>query len=270
MIVALAQTQILWEDKERNLEKAASFMSNAKQQGADIIFFPEMSLTGFSMNTELTAEESLPETIKRLCRENQIAVGIGWTKRGEKKAENHYAVVNKDGNICLDYAKIHPFSYAGEADAFHGGDEILSCQLGGYSFSVFICYDLRFPELFQIASQKSDIIVVPANWPAKREEHWKTLLKARAIENQSYVLGINCVGMIGGIMYNGYTSAYSPEGECLAALSGEEGVVTVELQHDELEIRNSFPVKQDRKWKFYSEKYADISSRLYINAEKKG
>lgn len=262
MIVALAQTHILWEDKEKNLEKVASFMKNAKQQGADIVFFPEMSLTGFSMNTAVTAEENLPDAIKMLCDEEQIAVGIGWTKRCEKKAENHYAIVDRDGNVCLDYVKIHPFSYAGESDVFQGGNEILFCQLGDYSFSVFICYDLRFPELFQIASQKAEVIVVPANWPAKREEHWKTLLKARAIENQSYILGINCVGTIGGILYNGYTSAYSPDGECLAALSGEEGIVIAEIGHEKLEVRNSFPVKLDRKWQFYSEKYMDSSDSL--------
>ena len=270
MIVALAQTHILWEDKEKNLAKAASFMKNARLKGAEILFFPEMSLTGFSMNTEITAEKDLPEEIKRLCQEEKINVGIGWTKRGEQKAENHYTVINKEGDICSDYVKIHPFSYAGEANAFQGGNEILFYQLGGYSFSTFICYDLRFPELFQIASQKADVIVVPANWPAKREEHWKTLLKARAIECQSYILGINCVGTTGGIMYNGFTSAYSPEGECLTKLSGEEGIVTLELYHECLDIRNSFPVKQDRKWQFYSKKYRDVSDSLCADTEKRG
>jgi len=261
MKAALAQTHIFWENKELNFNKVISFARLAKEKAADIIFFPEMSLTGFSMNTKATAEGSSQNTIEKtreLCRNEKIAVGIGWTKRGDKKAENHYTVINRNGRICSDYVKIHPFSYAGETDYFKGGNEIRYFEMGGYTWSTFICYDLRFPEIFQIASQKADIIVVPANWPAKREEHWKTLLKARAIENQCYVLGINCVGMIENVSYSGYTSAYSPNGMCLYELSNEEGLVFVELNHEELEICNSFPVKKDRKWKLYSEKYKEL------------
>lgn len=261
MIVALAQTFIFWEDKEKNFKKVRTLTQKAKIDGADIIFFPEMSLTGFSMNTKVTAEGDSQDTVektKELCRTENIAIGLGWTKCGDRKAENHYTVIDRNGKICSDYAKIHPFSYAGEADFFQGGKKIRCFEMGGYAWSTFICYDLRFPEIFQVASEKADIIVVPANWPEKREEHWKTLLKARAIETQSYVLGINCVGMVGNISYSGCTSAYSPDGVCLNELVNEEGLVLVELNHEELEVRKSFPVKKDRKWKFYSEKYMEM------------
>ena len=263
MIVALAQTHILWEDKKNNFEKVISFVTEAKRQKADIIFFPEMSLTGFSMNTKVTAEGDLQETvekIKELCKREKIAVGIGWTKQEEEKAENHYTVVNQEGSICSDYIKIHPFSYAGEAEIFQGGNKFSYFKLGEYTWSTFICYDLRFPEVFQIASQKADVIVVPANWPKNREEHWRTLLKARAIENQCFILGINCVGMIDDIMYSGFTSIYSPEGQCIKALSDEEGIITIELNHAGLDIRRQFPVRQDRKWGFYGKNYMDIFS----------
>ncbi len=261
MIVALAQTHIFWEDKGKNLKQVGALVKKAKHGGADIIFFPEMSLTGFSMNTKLTAEDGSQDTVektKELCRKEDIAIGLGWTKCGDGKAENHYTVIERNGKICSDYAKIHPFSYAGETDFFQGGKEIRYFEMGGYTWSTFICYDLRFPEIFQIASREADIIVVPANWPESREEHWKTLLKARAIETQSYVLGINCVGMVGNVSYSGYTSAYSPDGVCLNELVNEEGLVLVELNREELEIRKSFPVKKDRKWKFYSEKYMEM------------
>lgn len=270
MIAALGQTHILWENKESNLKNIRYMAKRAKDDGADIVFFPEMSLTGFSMNTKITAETDFPEKVKTICREEKIAVGIGWTKCGGEKAENHYTVVDQDGYICSDYIKIHPFSYAGETSFFQGGNEILFYQLGGYTWSTCICYDLRFPEIFQIASQKSDVIVVPANWPANREEHWRTLLKARAIENQCYILAINCVGVINNIEYSGFTSAYSPEGECLAELSGEEGIVLVKLDNETLRIRDIFPVKQDRKWQFYSENYSKISRNITIAVEKKG
>lgn len=261
MKAALAQTHIFWEDKELNFNTVENFARQAKKKAADIVFFPEMSLTGFSMNTRVTAEDGSQDTIEKtkgLCIKEEIAIGIGWTKCGDKKAENHYTIIDKNGKICSDYIKIHPFSYAGETDCFQGGNEIICFEMGGYIWSTLICYDLRFPEIFQIASQQADIIVVPANWPEKREAHWKALLKARAIENQCYILGINCVGMVGDISYGGYTSVYSPDGICLDELANEEGLVYAELMRQELEIRNSFPIKKDRKWKFYSEKYMEI------------
>lgn len=255
MRVALAQTHILWEKKEANFERVISFTKQAKEKGADVIFFPEMSLTGFSMNIEKTAEGDSLETVKKirtLCKKEKAAIGIGWTKQGREKAENHYTVVDQNGDICSDYIKIHPFSYAGETDCFQGGNEITYFKMGGYTWCTFICYDLRFPEVFQIASQKADIIVVPANWPQKREEHWRTLLRARAIENQSYVLGINCVGDVGSILYSGFTSFYAPDGRCIRELSNEEGLVLEELKHEELNIRREFPVKNDRKPELYN------------------
>lgn len=220
-----------------------------------------MSLTGFSMNIQMTAEDDSKETVKKiekLCKKEGIAVGIGWTKSGKEKAENHYTVVNREGNVYSDYVKIHPFSYAGETDYFQVGNEISYFEMGGYIWSTYICYDLGFPEILQIASRQADIIVVPANWPEKREEHWKALLKARTIENQCYILGINCVGVVGNISYSGYTSAYSPDGICLDGLANEEGLIYVELMREKLEMRNSFPVKKDRKWKFYGEKFMEI------------
>lgn len=261
MKAALAQTHIFWEDKELNFDKVNRFVRKAKEKMADIVLFPEMSLTGFSMNTKVTAEDDSQDTVektKELCRKEDISIGLGWTKCGNEKAENHYTVIDRNGRICSDYVKIHPFSYAGETDFFQGGKEIRYFEIGGYTWSTFICYDLRFPEIFQIAARKADIIVVPANWPEKREEHWRALLKARAIETQSYILGINCVGMVGNISYSGYTSAYSPDGICLDELANEEGLVLVELNREELEIRKGFPIKKDRKWEFYSEKYREI------------
>ena len=155
--------------------------------------------------------------------------------------------MNQNGDICSDYIKIHPFSYGGETDYFQGGNEITNFKMGGYIWSTFICYDLRFPEKFQIASQKADVIVVPANWPQKREEHWRTLFKARAIKSQSYVLRINCVGEVGNILYSWLTSFYAPDGRCMGELSNEEGLVLAELKHEDLNIRIEFPVKNDRK-----------------------
>ena len=260
MKVALAQTNIVWENKSENKTHAIQYIAQAADLGAQAIFFPEMSLTGFSMNTKVTAEEDnlTVDSFCKIASKYNIVIGIGWVKKGNILAENHYSVINNDGEVISDYCKIHPFSYAGEAEVFQGGNKVSYYKLGEYTWSTLICYDLRFPEVFQIASQKADVIVVPANWPKSRAEHWRTLLKARAIENQCFILGINCVGMIGDIMYNGFTSVYSPDGQCLNELSDEEGIITVELDHTELDIRKHFPVKQDRRWELYSKIYKDI------------
>ena len=180
-----------------------------------------------------------------------ISIGFGWVKDCGEKSENHYTIVNKAGKIISDYAKIHPFSYSGEDIKFQGGNKIAVFELDNIKFSTFICYDLRFPEIFQAASKTANIIIVPANWPASRSEHWKCLLRARAIENQVYILAINCVGEVGGLHYSGDSCVINPNGEILMELSGQEGVLEYELLDDVGDFRNSFQVKNDRREDLY-------------------
>ena len=257
MKVALAQSNIIWEDKEKNAANAVKFILQAIHGGAEAIFFPEMSLTGFSMNIKVTAEkeETTICRFSKLASQYNIVIGIGWTKQQGELAENHYTIIGSQGEVLSDYVKIHPFSYANEDKFFIPGTEISYFKLGDYHWSNFICYDLRFPELFQIASYKAGVILIPANWPKKRERHWKSLLTARAIENQCYILAVNCVGMINGIEYSGGSCGISPDGEILELLDGEEGIIIVELSENIEELRRSFPVKQDRRWDLYISKY---------------
>lgn len=255
MKIALAQTNIEWENKQENFKIANDFANNAKKSGADMIFFPEMSFTGFSMNIQVTGERD-NETIEKMCtiaKSNNIVIGFGWVSLDGEKARNHYSVVDSSGNLISDYTKIHPFSYGKESQFFERGEKIIGYELLGYCFSTFICYDLRFPEIFQIASKNSEIIVIPANWPKARDVHWKALLKARAIENQSYILGINCVGNIGGVEYNGNSMAVSPNGDILTRIENSVGMIFVTIEKEALDIRKTFPVKNDRKWELYNE-----------------
>lgn len=251
--IALAQMNIIWEDKAANYKKAKALMKEAFEHGTEAIFFPEMSFTGFSMNTEVTKETGY-ETIacmKVLAQQYQMHIGFGWVKDCGQKCENHYTIVDKEGNVISDYAKIHPFSYSGEDTKFQGGSAITQFQIKGIECSNFICYDLRFPEIFQQASKKAQVIIVPANWPAKRSEHWKTLLRARAIENQVYLLAVNCVGEIGGIYYSGDSGVFNPNGDLLASLSEKEGSLYCEILNDAGDFREAFPVKHDRREELY-------------------
>lgn len=266
---ALVQTQIVWEDKERNYETAGRRIAEAAEQGAEAVFFPEMSFTGFSMNTDAT-KESDGWTVRHmgaLARQHHVSIGFGWVKdcTGEcGRCENHYTIVDAAGAVLSDYAKIHPFSYAGEDLKFRGGSTLTHFSLNGIPCSSLICYDLRFPEIFQAASKRAHVIVVPANWPSKRREYWKTLLRARAIENQVYILAVNCVGESGGIPYTGDSCVISPDGEVKAALSGTEGMIVSELTDDAEAYRGEFPVRQDRR----EDLYAGLFSHSFVQAHK--
>ncbi len=257
MKIALFQMNIVWEDKQKNYSEGERAICHASHQGVELILFPEMSFTGFSMNIAETQEKD-GQTVRFICQmaqTYQIAIGFGWVKYCGEKAENHYTIVDEKGIVLSDYVKIHPFSYAGETKYFNSGKDIYCFSWKNHTWCSFICYDLRFPEIFQYASECADVIIVPANWPKKREDHWRTLLKARAIENQSYILGINCVGRIGEVDYSGCTSAYSPDGNLIEEMYGKSGFIYVDLEDKASDERDKFPVKADRKWKFYKELY---------------
>lgn len=253
MKIALLQMNIAWEDKEKNYIYIEQYLKTVYEKGIELLLLPEMSFTGFSMNTNLTKEAGT-ETLDKMAeyaRRYSIAIGFGWVKDCGNKSENHYTVVDKNGIVISDYAKIHPFSYSGEDQKFQGGERIGVFELCGIKCSTFICYDLRFPEIFQIASKEAHVIIVPANWPATRREHWKCLLRARAIENQVYMIAVNCVGKISGISYSGDSCVINPNGEIVVESFNQEGIVEYELVDDVKDFRNEFRVKDDRREELY-------------------
>lgn len=255
MRVALAQTEIIWEDKKQNYSRAEKIVSRVSSEKAEIVFFPEMSFTGFSMNTEVTKENKniTIEYCQNIARKYKIAIGFGWVKDCKEKCENHYTVVNEEGNVISDYVKIHPFSFSGENKFFRGGSSLTKFEFSKVKFSTFICYDLRFPEIFQAVSNDVSVIIVPANWPESRSEHWICLLRARAIENQVYILAVNCVGNIGGIKYKGDSCIIDPNGKIQYIISDKEDAYIYDLPDDTDKYRLDFPMKQDRKEKLYQQ-----------------
>ncbi|MDO5423578.1 MAG: nitrilase-related carbon-nitrogen hydrolase [Eubacteriales bacterium] len=252
--VGLCQTEILWQDKEANLCRAEGFLKKGAAAGADLLFFPEMSFTGFSMNTAVTGEtdEKTVACMRAMAAANQMAVGFGWVKKTEEKAENHYTVLDENGEILSDYTKIHPFSYSGEDQYFRGGTALSSFDFQGHRIGTLICYDLRFPEIFQKLADTCDVITVAANWPEKRREHWKALLRARAIETQTYLCGINCVGPQQGLYYSGDSAAFAPDGTLLAGYASAETILYTEIADAVSRVRAGFPVRQDRREDLYA------------------
>ena len=230
MKAALCQFRIAYEEKEQNLQRAGQMIADAAKEQAKIIFFPEMSFTGFSMQVSVTGETG-GETVRRMQEYAQkygIAVGFGWVKKKGDKGENHYTVTDETGAVIADYIKIHPFSFSGEEKYFAAGSQTAVFSLSGIKFGLFICYDLRFPEIFRAVSAEAEVLVVAANWPEKRIAHWNKLLEARALENQSWVLGINCVGNQQNLHYCGSSRAVNPEGETVDFLTEREGIIFCE------------------------------------------
>ena len=256
MKIALAQLDMGFENKDTAMKTSLEMMEKAAAQQADIIVFPEMTLTGFTMSPSTygeTKENSATIAFfQEAAKKYQMAVVFGVIFLADGTARNHSVVLGKDGQILADYAKIHPFSYGAEARYYTGGTQLASCVMRGVPTSPFVCYDLRFPEIFQAASKKSLLLTDIANWPIARISHWQTLLQARALENQCFVVGVNRSGKDKTLTYTGDSMLISPEGEVLAHLTGEDALQVVEIDPAQAEAyRKKFPLKADRKEDLY-------------------
>ena len=254
MIIGIAQIDIVWEDWTENMKKIEELVNKASENKVELILFPEMALTGFTMdiNKLLLSEEQIISWIKQVAVNNNINIGLGFAVKVDEKGKNKYIILSKEGKVLTMYTKIHPFSYSGEDDKYYSGNEICICKIKEFQITPFICYDLRFPEIFQIASKEAQIITVAASWPKSREQHWITLLKARAIENQCYIIGINRVGLGDDLQYSGVSIFVSPSGEILNEINSEEMLIIQDLRMKEItQVKDSFDIKKDRREDLY-------------------
>ena len=260
MRLALAQFDIIFEDKLKNKETVLQFINHAVSEKVDMILFPEMSLTGFSMHTSIVGEfhNETVEFFKEISSKFNITIGFGYVE-GTSDSKNKYSVVSPPGTELVNYAKIHPFSFGLESKYYKGGEEINTFKAFDFTICPFICYDLRFPEIFQIASKTATLITVAANWPVQRREHWITLLQARAIENQCYIAGVNRCGKDKWLTYSGDSMIIDPQGNIISSLYMEEGLVIADIFPEQVtELRENFKLKDDRKETLYYSKYTNI------------
>ncbi len=256
--LTLCQFPISFLNWDENRAQAVTFIEEASRSDTTLLLFPEMCLTGIS------PVEAAPMTdfsgknlafFQEMAKTYHLAIGFGWGKEHltKGKLENHYTVVDENGEILSDYVKIHPFTYGGEDKFFVRGRDYTVFEYRGMKIATFICYDLRFPEIFQAASRDCDMILLGANWPKPRNMHWKILSQARAIENQVYLAVCNCVGEIGGLDYSGDSTIYRPDGEIMGRLSDLPGLISCQIPYDVATYRKAFPVKQDRMVDYYKE-----------------
>lgn len=263
MKVGLTQMDIVWEDKQKNMTKCEKIMEQAQKQGVDLLVFPEMTLTGFTMNTALAGEEMLFSPtlrfFKEFSRKYHMAIAFGYVEDFGGEYYNKLMLVS-EGRIIYDYDKIHPFNYGEEGKHYIGGHEIKTTTLKNMTVSGFVCYDLRFPEIFQAVSDKTNLILVIANWPKERVMHWETLLRARAIENQCYVVGVNRIGKGNGLEYIESSMAFDPQGERMTKAHSKSELMVVEVDRQLVDkTRQQFPFKADRQNELYEEFYRKAS-----------
>ncbi|MBQ8983265.1 MAG: carbon-nitrogen family hydrolase [Lachnospiraceae bacterium] len=259
MKAALTQMNIIWELPAENKRTCEQLIRQAADERCELIIFPEMTLTGFTMSPELFYPNDDMEFFRSLALQYKIAIAFGYIAK-EGAYQNRLAIIDADGNLLMDYAKLHPFTYGEETMHYAGGSSIQSVTWGTsfvpnsflIDISGFICYDLRFPEIFQIASKQATIILLIANWPESRIDHWYTLLKARAIENQCYMLGVNRVGDGNGIHYIPSSAAYDPYGKLLTPEQDDSPLLYIDIDPAAaLSYRHGFPVKTDRRSDLY-------------------
>ncbi len=259
MKICLAQTDIVWEDKAANMRRCRELMKEAVESGADLVIFPELSLTGFTMNASL-AEPSDGETVlffQEVTRELHTAAAFGFACNSDGRITNRLCIADH-GNITAEYDKIHPFSYGGECSVYSAGERIVTAEVCGTTVGLSVCYDLRFPEIYQAMSEECQLILVIANWPDSRMYHWNTLMRARAIENQCYIAGCNRCGTGGGLVYSGGSMICSPTGEVISAAKPyKEQLIYADISKEEVSsTRKGFPLKNDRRQDLYKDFYA--------------
>jgi predicted amidohydrolase len=265
MKISLIQSDIAWNDPSENITRCQTLAKRALDEGGELLIFPEMYSCGFSAPTGLLAKESSRIGTEFLL---DFAAKYGVTLVGsmpelaqDGRLYNQAIAVSPEG-IIAEYRKIHLFSFGDENRHYSAGTAISQFKLksdrhGDDGASVlrctlFICYDLRFADLFLAQAPHTDLFIIIANWPHTRRDHWITLLKARAIETQSYVAGVNRVGSGGGLTYSGDSSLYHPDGTLVGALGDEAAILTRDIDSKNVASwRDLFPALKDRREDLY-------------------
>lgn len=261
MKISMLQVPAIVGEPRKNMILLETYVQEAVQQGADVLVLPETWNVGFfPKDIQESAEEA--ETSEALHWMKSIAqkhkvnlVGGSIAIKEQGKLFNRCYVFNRQGELVHTYNKVHLFSPGQEAEHFERGDKNSIFELDGVPCAVQICYDLRFPELARgLALQGAKVLFTPAQWPHPRSEHWLTLNRARAIENQMYVVAVNGCGEAYSVQSCGYSVVYGPFGETLVAAGEEQGVYTAEINLEKVDqVRQQIPVFADRQVGVYEE-----------------
>ena len=251
LTISIIQSELFWEDKQANLSMFETKIMGI-QERTEIVVLPEMFSTGFSMRPKQMAESMEGETVswmKKIAAAKKIILtgSVIITENGH--FYNRLLWVLPNGELGF-YDKRHRFAFAGEDKEYTAGNKRLIASVKGWKINLQVCYDLRFPVWARQQpgdTLEYDVLLYVANWPERRSTAWKTLLAARAIENQCYVIGVNRVGNDGNNIYHaGDSMVIDALGNILYHKTGEEAIHTMVLQKEPLqEIREKFPFWKD-------------------------
>ncbi|MCP5522149.1 MAG: carbon-nitrogen family hydrolase [Verrucomicrobiales bacterium] len=243
----------LWEDRPPNCARVRALVDQTNPARGSLVVLPEMFATGFSMNIPAIREGMVSESttlMGDLAKQYECCVLGGMVHGTRGGLFNQALAMSPMRRELVRYSKLHLFSPLREEVFITPGAEVMTFDWEGFRVAPFICYDLRFPESFrQAVLMGATLFTILANWPSVRLEHWITLLKARAIENQAYVVGVNRCGADPHAEYPGHSLVISPRGEILGDAGTGEGVLTVEITPEEVaRSRAQFPALRDARF----------------------
>lgn len=251
--IACIQTDIVLGDSATNSMKMKGKILEAIHQHATVIVLPELWTTGYCLE-EITKhtgqQESIISELQTIARKYQVTIiGGSFPIEREHGVTNTLIVINNQGDVVKEYDKVHLFQLMNEHHYLQSGIENGLFSIDGLDVAGFVCYDLRFPEWIQThAVNGAKVLFFVAEWPIQRMEHWETLLKARAIENQCYVVACNRVGKDLANTFGGGSMVIDPWGEILVKGSTKEEIIYGEIDREKVEeIRNTIPIFEDRK-----------------------
>lgn len=258
MKIVLIQRPITWEEPQVNFKDLERRLDENKPAPKSLVVFAEMFSTGFSFDLAKVGEPEhgvSSEFLRHVAMKYQVATVGSFPHQPVDggKGLNRLIAYFPDGTVAAHYDKIHPFSYGKEADHYKGGTKVPVFEYQGWKICPTICYDLRFPELYRRATLEgeAEMFLCIANWPTPRREHWKTLLRARAIENQAVVVAVNRVGNDPLNGYSGDSSVIDAKGEDLLLLEDTDTIGQVDVSKDELDKwRSKFPALADATYNF--------------------
>lgn len=247
--ITLFQGYLFWENIDKNLQNISLRLSGGIREKTDLIILPEMFNTGFTMDAAKLAEPMNGKTMQwmhKIAKQYSCVITGSLIITENEKFYNRLIWMRPDGSYeCYD--KRHLFKLAKEQNTYTGGTRKLIVELKGWKICPVICYDLRFPVWLRNVNEAYDLLIVVANWPERRALHWRTLIPARAVENQAYVIGLNRVGHDGNEIYHsGDSTCISPNGNVVYYKRDEEDVYTFSIIHEEVEkTRRALPFLQD-------------------------
>lgn len=247
----IGQIELVWEDAAANAARVESALERERPEAGTLVVLPEMFGSGFSMDVARACAGSgmLLARMSAWAKRWHCWVMGGLALNEAGGPANSAVAFGPDGTEAFRFRKLHGFSPVGEPEVFRCGDSVGVWEVGGFRLAPFVCYDLRFPEVFREASRRgADLLVVIANWPARRERHWLALLQARAIENQAWVVGVNRAGNDPSATYSGRSVVVDPLGVIRADAGEGERWVRAELDPAEARSwREAFPALRDRR-----------------------